>query len=319
MVRKLSLLLAILLVSACFGGCNDVAQEKEETDATEQSTNLVQEPPLDELRELADSSKDSWGLYESILAFLSGDAKSMVECEHSDEFVEEDYEDATKIKFTSYEITEREGGDLDFKFTVSESESERFPVGEYHYLVSVFGWKDLNNESKYDKYEDVLESVYILAGHGCTAWENGEPTYDDDGLDFDFSVVRTIQWYVTRNGLSDYEGYEGRTEDYAKFAEKLFGIKDFVPQSEYLKLVDGKWQDAIYINIIDIGQSITDIRQNGDKIEIDIQYFADSYGMVPAHSVTVYVTKTDDDVFKYYFEKSVVTETGKYKPRRWSV
>lgn len=299
----------ILFASMILVGCAGSGEKPEET--TDEEVYLVGTPTLEELSNIGEDN-DHWGHYKAILAFLDGDVDALAEqagFTEDDEFSASDYEFVKDIKISTYEVTETETKDIIFKFTVAKSDNELFPVGEYSYNIGVV-WQRADEYSVKDEYSDLFGMIDTFSGHGCVAWENGAEICDDNGLGFDFGVVRAIDNYTEAE----------LTEENVKYgAEKLFEIEDFAPKSEYLKLVDGKWQYTQYIGNVNISRSITDIRKSGDKIEVDVQYYADRFAMVPSHKVTVYVTETTDHVYKYCFEKSVVTDESSYMPLRWSV
>ena len=114
------------------------------------------------------------------------------------------------------------------------------------------------------------------------------------------------------------------TDDNLKsFANSVFGIENFVPELyidsekvDFYEKVDGVWQekhDSVYIGALTASASVCGVRENDGTAEIDLQYYADAFCLVPSHKVTVYMTKTDGGI-GWLLSKSVITENGKYAP-----
>ncbi len=273
---------------------------------------------LEELKNKVDSEfGDSNGYYESVLAFITGDTETLARLGQA-ELDNSAYELIKTVKVSDFEVREDELGQLDFKFTVSESECEEFPVGSHQYKISIT-WTDESKNYHSEQYSDLISLLEWATGHGCISWENGKATDNfSEYYTFDYGAWRTVMYART---LYSEKGLTLTELDFDYAVNKMFGIKDFNSTSPYLSLVDGEWREPeFYIGSINAVSTIEEIRDMGDgKIEVDIQYFADALRMVPSHKATVYITETDDPVYKYYFEKGVITEYGEYDHYIWSV
>ena len=84
-----------------------------------------------------------------------------------------------------------------------------------------------------------------------------------------------------------------------------------VPTDEKLTVIfeyrDGAWGISVQ-NVWAVPMSeIKAVREDGGKIEVDVQYYADTLRLIPAQKVCVYITRTDNE-FEYLLEKAVASD-----------
>jgi len=325
MKKILSVLLSFILLIVFLSGCGEESKPDSENDSSTPPVNIESKSPtgtpsLEELHSIVESDTDDpLGYYASVLAFLEGNTEEL--SRHSSNNLEDGleascYDDIATVQINSYEIIENEDGALDFYFTVSDSGSSDFEVGEYHYKVWDL-WTPVTQYSSSEKYGDLIELIDWAAGHGCISWENGKSTSDfHDSYTFDFGVSRSVAYART---IYKEKGNELPTFDFDEAVYKMYGIEDFSSTSQYLICENGKWVETQYIGPVNVVSTILDIREKDDYIEVDVQYYADMLRLVPSHMTTIYVKNTDDPIYKYYFEKSIIVKTSDYDPLWWSI
>lgn len=309
--------LLMTVLTACGKGItNEVGEET--TDATttvEETTDEEVITTIEQLREKAgDVYVDSWGGYSCILAFLTGDTETLALHGQAD-IPASEYESISEIKVDSFSIVEKESKNLDFRFSVSESDCEIFPVGDYHYTV----WLTWIPENKYDgneEYSDLIRLIKWAAVYGCLAWENGTATKERSSeFTFDYGVWSAVTF---ARALYSEKGNDLPGADFDRAVKLMFGIDNYVSTSPYLEFSDGEWNQVSYVGALNSVITVEDIREIGDgKLEIDIQYFADILSMIPSYKSTWYVSETGDEIYRYCFEKAVITEQSEYEPYFW--
>ena len=310
------LLLAVLFQCGCAVGRKETPKEKLEKLLGFGDKDITFETDIiDGLKE-----KNLNGIYDTVAAFLGGDTGSMPthmtsvgdvnmyeECGYSDVKIGE-------FRFIVYS----DAGPADkaaLYFEVESSGCEYMPKGEYYYSVDPISWSRLDVSITDEKYSDAAEIIKLMADNDAVSWENGVGTYTPDY--FKFAVFRTASVYLKRQGLS-------MTDDNLKsFASSVFGIEDFAPELyidsekvDFYEKVDGVWQekhDSVYIGALTASASVCGVRENDGAAEIDLQYYADAFCLVPSHKVPAYMTKTDGGI-GWLRSKSVITENGKYAP-----
>lgn len=324
MEKKLSVFLSFILLIALLSGCEEPKHNSGNDSSTPpidiESKIPTGTPSLEELHSIVESDTDDpLGYYASVLAFLEGDTEELAR--HSGNTLGDDleascYDDIATVKIDNYEIIENEDNSLDFHFTVSDGGSSDFEAGEYHYKVWDT-WMPVTQYSSSEEYADLIELIKWATGHGCISWENGKSTSDfHDSYTFDFGVCRSVAYART---VYKEKGNELPELDFDEAVYKMFGVEEFSSTSEYLKYENGRWVETQYIGPMNVVNKILDIRKTDEYIEVDVQYYADMLRMVPSHMTTIYIKKTDDPIYKYYFEKSIIVKTGDFDPVWWSI
>lgn len=273
--------------------------------------------PVEELEKLAEGGNTG---AESIASFLKKDSAALAKISQTSECGMNPYAFLSGVTFGEYSVSPAQGDKsdgFDFRFTVSQSDNDVLRPGEYHYTVSGVVWTAArkNYDESYDSLIDILEGA---AQFGCIAWENGAPTERSDW--FDYGVFQMVLKLSEGSPYVSEDGYI--KEDYLRTAAyELFGIADFTPEakivyvgedvSDIFEYRDGAWGIAVQ-NIWAVPMSeIKAVREDGGKIEVDVQYYADTMRLIPAQKVCVYVTRTDNE-FEYFFEKAVASDdTGR--------
>ena len=324
MKKILSVLLSLVLLAALLSGCEG-SKSNTDDDSSKPPVNVESDyptgtPTIEELHSIVQSSiDDPLGYYAAILAFLEGDTEELARFSsrtHGEELEASCYDNIATVKIDNYEIIENEDNSLDFYFTVSDGGSSAFEAGEYHYNVWNL-WTPVTKYSSSEEYGDLIELIYWATGHGCISWENGKSTSDfHDLYTFEFGVNRTVGY---ARAIYDEKGNELPEFDFDKAVYKMFGVEEFSSTSDYLKYENGKWVETQYIGPMNVVNTILDIRETSEYIEVDVQYYADMLRMVPSHTTTIYVKKTDDPIYKYYFEKAIITKESSMKPLWWSI
>ncbi|MBO5195514.1 MAG: hypothetical protein J6C03_00290 [Clostridia bacterium] len=310
--RLISLVFVVLLV---FSSCSDNPNIPNTDNA--QTNEPIGIPSISELHTITQSSfDDPFGYYASVLAFLEGDTEELA-LRGSDDPEAADYSHIGTIEFSSYEITESEtGSSLEFSFVVSNGGDSMFEPGEYHYNVWET-WTPTEPKISSEQYGDLVQLIDWMTGNGCISWENGKSTsLYHDAYTFDFGVNRAVG---RARGIYAEKGGELPEFDFDDAVYKMFCVKDFSSTSEYLAFENGKWTETQYIGDINVMHTILDIRENGDYMEVDVQYYADMFRMIPSIKTTIYVRKTDDPIYKFCFEKSIIVESSEYDPMWWAL
>ena len=306
-MKKLLIVIAAVAAAAILFGC---AVSKSDP-APEQGGNgtLYAE-------ELEKSAEDGNTGAESIASFLKKDSAALAKISQTSECGKDPYAFLNGVILGEYSVSPAQGDEsdgFDFRFTVSQSDNDILRPGDYHYTVSGAVWSTAgkNYDESYDSLIDILESA---AQFGCIAWENGAPTERTDW--FDYGVFQTVLKLSEGSPYVSEDGYI--KEDYLRTAAyELFGIADFTPEakivyvgedaSDIFEYRDGAWGIAVQ-NIWAVPMSeIKAVREDGGKIEVDVQYYADTLRLIPAQKVCVYVTRTDNE-FEYFLEKAVASD-----------
>lgn len=272
-------------------------------------------PSISELHSIVQSSTaDPLGYYKTILAFLEGDTDELARLGRADLDIT-DYDHITTIKIDKYEIIENENGSLDFRFVVSDRGKSFLEEREHQYKVGEI-WIPLTQKTLSEEYVELVEIIDWMTAYGCISWENGKSTSSFHyAYTFDFGVNRAIRRV---RGIYLESGNELPAFDFDDAIYKMFGMEEFSSTSQYLVFENGEWDETQYIGNLDVVNTIVDIRESNDYIEVDVQYYADRYQMIPSIMTTMYIKKTQDPIYKYYFDKSVIVKTSEYDPLWWA-
>ena len=324
MKKKLILILVLIILFSLFSGCNEVNNQTADDSSVPlsdiESPTPMGTPSIEELHSIVESDTDDpMGYYASVLAFLEGDTEELAR--YSSRTRGEDleascYDDIATVKIDNYEIIENEDNSLDFYFTVSDGGSSVFSEGEYHYTVWNL-WTPITRYTSSEEYGDLIDLIYWATGHGCISWENGRSTSDfHDLYTFEFGVNRTVAYART---IYSEKGNELPEFNFDDAVYKMFGVKEFSSTSKYLVQENGEWVEPQYIGPMNVVNTILDIRETDEYIEVDVQYYADMLRMVPSCMTTIYVKKTDDPVYEYHFEKAIIVKPSDIDPLWWSI
>lgn len=324
MKKKLSVFLSFILLVALLSGCQE-SKNGNENDSGASTDDIesqipVGTPSLEEIRSIVESDTDDpMGYYASVLAFLEGDTEELAR--YSSRTRGEDleasyYADIATVKIDNYEIIENEDNSLDFYFTVSDGGSSVFSEGEYHYTVWNL-WTPVTRYTSSEEYGDLIDLIYWATGHGCISWENGRSTSDfHDLYTFEFGVNRSVAYART---IYAEKGNELPEFNFDDAVYKMFGVEEFSSTSDYLKYENGEWVETQYIGPMNVVNTILDIREMDEYIEVDVQYYADMLRMVPSCMTTIYIKKTVDPVYEYHFEKAIIVKSSDLDPLWWSI
>lgn len=324
MKKKIVLILISIILILLLSGCKETVinngNDSSVPPVNIESKNPTGTPSLKELHSIVESDTDDpLGYYASVLAFLEGDTKELARRSGNsiDSNLEASYyNNIATVKISNYKITENENGALDFYFTVSDGGSSIFEVGEYHYKICEH-WTPVTQYTSSEEYGDLISLIDWATGHGCISWENGKSTSDFHYLyTFDFGVSRSVAYART---IYKEKGNELPEFDFDEAVYKMFGIEDFSSTSDYLIYENGKWVETQYIGPVNVVNTILDIRETDDYIEVDVQYYADMLRMVPSHMTTIYIKETGDPIYKYCFEKAIITKKSNVDPLWWSI
>ena len=266
----------------------------------------------DEWMKYADGNSECAQTYKTLIAFFTKDTAALASAAGIKKDLLKSFD---SIKFSSYDIPDTGGiAPLSVSFTVSESECEAFPCGDYDYVIKSFGaavhedfpfW-ERRNEDLADADADctkLADSVcrYMLS---CTYGESG---YESLRAEYDGVIYSIIKADMTMTGSCSLSA-----DNINKKARELFGISDFNVTDEQMSTYRGKaeMQSLLLPNVY---YEIEDIHVNGDTIKYDVRFFGDCMGLTVSHIVAYTFEKADND-YGYRLQSAEVTVRGALQP-----
>lgn len=323
------------MVEKTVSGANTAVQagEKVGADKLREYLNIEEKDikfETSDLDKLKKRNDEFYGIYNFIIGFLEGNSgfmkASMSEMpEGRDAYIEYGIPSVVVDEFDLIEYPDKENTNYNkaaVYFNVSESNSEQMPKGRYYYSVDSLSWKNLEAYKPDEKYDDAISIVRTMADYGAFSWKDGKGAAEHD--QFSFAVYRTIAGYFYKKEIHVTD------ENLKNTAKAMFGIENYTPELyvdskkiERFELKDGVWKEKWEPGDVNIGPSmayfyVTDLRQSDDgTLEIDLQYYADAYMLVPSHKVTVYASLQENDFCRYLFKEAKITEYSEYEPYRY--
>lgn len=328
-MKRLKMLTATLIVIASLLQCGCSAKpEKEKTEAWKISSFLGLDNEniifmTDSIDELRTESEGAYSKYNAAICFLSGDFDSFSSLGNfsaeTNMYEECNFPSVEISEFELVEYTDTDNGNRDSKtalyFNVTDSKCEAMPEGEYYYSIDSLVWSRLDEYEPDEKYSDAIAIVKWMADCGGISWSNGVSADEN----FSFAVFRTVSRYLQDKGMPVTD------ENLKNTVKAMFGIENYTPELyidsekvDFYEIENGVWKekyDSAYVGATTAMLSVKDVRQTDeDNFEIDVQYYADAFEMIPSYKTTVYVTVTGDGDVKYSFPMAEITNQSEYKP-----
>ena len=268
---------------------------------------------------------DSDNKYKWAVAFLEKDIETCTEMAVTFISDENDYDELemfsplSTLTFGSYSLEEEENyyGKVMLKcsFTVTDSEYDLFPVGEYEAYIydSLYGisW----NLSKPGNVDGKLQEEYpdlILFIGGWIVEYKWEGVYTPEKYkDYAWHVL-TDHLFLTYEHTNNTNRNETTLLTYDQLqsvAYDLYGIEDFEPYPQAVQQHDNGLYSLLGHGGPNASYDIVNIEKNGTVFEIDIQYYGDQMYFSRGNVVRFTVSETDT-IYDYRLDKIEVIETN---------
>lgn len=226
------------------------------------------------------------------------------------------------IEFSSYSVTPGDNEyELCFDFEISKSGYELYPVGKYSTVIhngmfeaaiSFEAHMREISEDILEEYSDVYDFVYpfISLSHE-SAFPEG---YNDSVRVWDHYTTQLFLKYRDVNELN-YSQLKLTKSEIADIASQIYAIDDFEGYPEMLYDIGDGYYTLAGHGGTGSSHTVIDIREDGDKVYVDVQYYSDIMEFIDAGVFTYTLERTDT---VYGFRLLKVEETVESPNQVWT-